>query len=356
MTESNKQLNTLQLLQCPTCSGFGYIDGRVCATCQQNGLYAWNGSELLYWGKRLNVVAIAQDKLIDIANRSINLALLLFGVSGLGAAVWAVYSLAGTNVPLSNWFSYYTPFTAHAWLTVLSDCYLVFRFQREYEKIGHIPRRGYNSDPHTTSPLTWEGIATVPRSRKTDITGFFTPEAQQAIVTSWKTANKYHDASVNPVHVLISLLSFEQIQVVFGRLGVQFEKLKKKISNVLTNQFPGADEPVMLSRQVHEIIFQSFDLASKLKQRKVDVTEILQALVSQENDVKELLYDLDIDLDKVVNVATWLRIRRQLRARWQHFRARASLRPKNAMNRSMTAVATPMLDTFSQDLTLLARN
>src|SRR3989338_10389533 len=196
MTESNKQANIFQLLQCPTCGGLGSVDGKPCNTCQQNGVYAWNGSELLFWGKRLNTIAIAQDKLIDILNRAINSALLLIGVSGLGVAVWTLYTLAGSNLPLGNWFTYYTPLTAYGWLTVLGDCYLVFRFKREYEKIKHIPRRINSLDPHTTSPLIWEGIASLPRTQKIDITRFLTPEAQQAVVKAWELADKYNDASV----------------------------------------------------------------------------------------------------------------------------------------------------------------
>jgi ATP-dependent Clp protease ATP-binding subunit ClpC len=58
----------------------------------------------------------------------------------------------------------------------------------------------------------------------------------------------------------------------------------------------------------------------------------------------------------VVNVAEWIRMQDRLREDHERFVSLAMLKPSSAMNRSMTARQTPLLDRFSEDLTLAARN
>ena len=154
------------------------------------------------------------------------------------------------------------------------------------------------------------------------------------------------------------MLTFQKTQIILSRLGIVFTILRNKIGRILVQQSSRLDQQqIIISNKVKMIIFHSYLIAYQLKEQKVDVTDLLEALVSQENEVKELLYDTNIDLDKIKNVIAWLRIREQLKKNWQHFQRRASLKSKKStMNRAMTAIATPVLDAFSQDLTLLARN
>ena len=51
----------------------------------------------------------------------------------------------------------------------------------------------------------------------------------------------------------------------------------------------------------------------------------------------------------------WLRIRARFRRQYQAFRKAAARRSKYGLDRAMTAVATPYLNSFSHDLTLAAK-
>jgi ATP-dependent Clp protease ATP-binding subunit ClpC len=61
-----------------------------------------------------------------------------------------------------------------------------------------------------------------------------------------------------------------------------------------------------------------------------------------------------VDISKLENGVRWLQINDELRRRYHRFRRAALRRPKGSMNRAMTALETRFLDSFSDDLTLLA--
>jgi len=353
--EKDFQKNQIQFLTCPQCQGQGKRERKTCPECQGLGLLAWTGNDLLYFDKKISFFQIAQDETKQLIKNFINLSLFLFGALGVTMLGWVIVSFINVHTPI--WYLYrirnWQLFIF--WLSLLTDGYLVYRFNRELEKIKYIPKKEYRSQVLAFRPLSWLEAKNLPKNKKINITEYFTSEAEQAVTKAWQLTNKYKDFQTNPIHLFISLLTFDQTQIIFSRLGVSFTTLKNKIRNTLAAQYEQADAAVILSAKVKEIIFQAYFLAYQLRQKKVEITELLEALASQDNEVKELLYDLNITLDKITNVIAWLRIKKQLKANWQHFRQRASLRPRSTMNRAMTAIATPTLDVFSQDLTMLAQ-
>lgn len=71
--------------------------------------------------------------------------------------------------------------------------------------------------------------------------------------------------------------------------------------------------------------------------------------------MQEALYDLNIDKKKLNNVIEWVRIRERLRLRYAKFYESAKHRSKHGMDKAMTAVATPYLNNFSEDMTMMAQ-
>ena len=354
MTEAKEQNPKLQFLACPHCQGRGKIDKKTCPECRGLGMFGWTGENLLYWGKPINLFQITRDQIGQLVKNFINLSLFLFGALGVMMFGWVVILFIDSRLPLWYFYRVRSWQLFIFWLSILTDTYLVYRFQKEFEKIKYIPKRKYQDIQSTLQKNSWEETDKLLKEKRIDITSYFTTEAQQAIVKAWQLTGKYKDAQTKPLYLLISLLTFNQTQTIFSRLGIPFSTLKNKIRNVFGSQFEKTEAPAVLSNQLKEIIFQAYFLAYQLRQKKVEVTELLEALVAPDNEVTELLYDLDVTQDKIKNVIAWLRVRKQLGENWRRFRHKASLRPKNTMNRSMTAIATPILDAFSQDLTLLA--
>src|SRR3989344_483564 len=355
MTQANPPQPQLQFLTCPQCQGRGKLAQKNCAGCQGLGLLAWTGRNLLYWGKTINSVQVAQDKIVQLVKNGINLSLFLFGALGVVMLGWVVISMVEAKILVWYFYRFRNWQLFIFWLSILTDSYLFYRWHRQLEKMKQIPKKKYQTDSPLIKDLTWPAALNLDQQKKIDVAKYFTAEAQAAITKSWQLSQKHEDAQTAPIHLFIALLDYPPIQVIFSRLGIPFGDLKNRIINVLAAQPIRTEAPVVFNNQLKEIIFQAYFLAYQLRQKKVEITELLEALVSPDNQVKELLYDLNITGDKITNVIAWRRIRKQLLTNWQRFRQKASLRPKNTMNRAMTAIATPVLDAFSQDLTRLAQ-
>jgi len=71
--------------------------------------------------------------------------------------------------------------------------------------------------------------------------------------------------------------------------------------------------------------------------------------------VQEMLFGLGLEAPKIKNVIMWARIRERLYRQYIKYAKAHALRPKSGLDRAMTAVATPYLNNFSEDMTMLAR-
>ncbi|MAF14190.1 MAG: hypothetical protein CMI53_04865 [Parcubacteria group bacterium] len=355
MPKEKVQQQKLQILKCEHCTGSGLVQKRVCDFCLGFGMLAWTGDELLYWNKRINLVQIGKDRVKLLVTNFINLSLFLFGTLGVLMLGWVMVSFIETDFLFWKFYKIRNWQMTIFWLSMLTNGYLVYRFQKAWDKIKFIPKQKYQTTNVPFRKISWSEVKDLPKNKKINITDYFTIEAQTAVNKSWQLTNRYEDNQTDPIHLLIALLTYNQTQVIFARLGVPFSKLKSKIRNTLSAQPEHNKGMVILSTQMKEIIFRSYFLARQLRQKKVEITELLEELVTQDNKVNELLYDLNITVDKIRNVTAWLRIKQQLRDNLKRFKQKATLRPRSSMNRAMTAVAIPTLDTFSQDLTLLAQ-
>src|SRR3989344_3296716 len=228
--------------------------------------------------------------------------------------------------------------------------------QVETDRLKKIPPRQYKESEPQLPPVAWSQLDQLKKDQKIDVSQYFTEDALQAVIKAWQLAGRYRHQQVEAIHLLVSLLTFEQTSILFSRLTVSFERLKAGIGKVLGRQTPYQKGPVAFSDELHSILFYAYQDAWELRQPRVDITELFYSVVYHATQIQELLDDVDIAQEKVSNVIAWLRIKKQLRNRWQQFRHRSSFRPWGSMNRAMTAIATPILDTFSQDTTQLAQS
>jgi ATP-dependent Clp protease ATP-binding subunit ClpC len=77
--------------------------------------------------------------------------------------------------------------------------------------------------------------------------------------------------------------------------------------------------------------------------------------LNQDKIISEILYDIEIDKDKIYNVISWFNINDKLVEGYRSYRKMARFKPGTNMDRAYTAVATPALNNFSHDLTIAAK-
>jgi len=127
--------------------------------------------------------------------------------------------------------------------------------------------------------------------------------------------------------------------------------VKKNITAKLTRQ-----QKLDLSAELKDVLLNAYWHAAVVRRvKQVEEIDLLAGLAKHSEDVKDFFYNFKISDDKIDNVIAWLDINLRLGQRYRRYRSRSLLKPKSGINRSYTAIATPMLDNFSQDLTLAAK-
>ena len=198
-----------------------------------------------------------------------------------------------------------------------------------------------------------------PRRKRLDISATFTDEAMAAIGAAHELADRGGYKMVEPEHLFAALLTFNRAANIFIRLGLPTSVVAEALTPILTarlgkNPAPMHEMP-LLSSDFQETLFRAYEEAYLARQDYVGLVELLVASIGQSPASQELLFDLNIDQTKLANVAEWARVRERLYRQYVKFRRAAGRRSKSGLDRAMTAVATPFLNNFSEDLTWRAK-
>ena len=338
MSEKQNQPN---YLICPACQGSG------CAKCRGAGLGKFSDGLFIYWGKKINNQEVLNDKVKLFVKNLINGLFLLFGLAGLLALIWKYAQSAGWQdfYGVKDWR------LAFFWFSLLGDFYLLYRFDWELSYQINVQKKPFDS---VEENIPHQDAWALSDKFTLEISRTFTPEALKAINGAWRLAGRFGHPAVEPLHLLASLLPFAKSATMFGRLGVDIKWLKEKINRAL-NSIKAENISPALTVDLKKVLLEAYLEAYNNQTSRVDLPELLTAMAAAGGRAADILFDLEMAADKIRNVAQWLRAQRIMRDNWQKFRRRVRLRPVGAMNRAMTATATPVLDSFGRDLTYLAQ-
>lgn len=347
-----------EFIHCPQCSGSGQAEGKECSECRGIGIFFLHGKYLFFWGKVIDDAHIILRRLANYFRNFVDFLLLLFGTAGIFLIFWEIFfetSEYSLQTFLSMWNSR-DPKIFIFWLTVISDSYLFYRFFRRLEWPSPLPKEfqfDANGKPKTTPK--WEEVKSSHSAKKIDIAKMFSNDALLAIERSYEAAKNLHHGIIHPLHLFFALLRDREIVNVFLRLGIPFSSLKNKISRILSSfnfpQFQG----VFFGNETRQALLFAFEHGIRERKKRIDTTDILFGVIKSSEIISNILYDFDVDPVKIANVSLWSRFQKNLMARVKRVRSRGSLRSKTGMNRTMTAIATPLLDAFSDDLTHQAK-
>jgi len=347
----------LNIIACNTCGGSGYLKFRKCGECKGMSMGRMVRDKFLYWGEPLTRYHINVRKGRRILEKFRIIGALVFALGFLGLFVWNIWHLNLWNNIFTVSFWQTNSLSLLLWLAIIAFAYLFYRLiviQRVQETVEI---RDYKEKPAELDPgqviQTWLEAIKVPRRKRKDIADVFTIEARQVLEQAYFLADKYDSEEVTPFHVFYALLASSRVSTVFLRLGISVQSLQGFLIKLFIK---AKDERLPhLSEDLQQILFHAYEVAYTKRQEYVNVTEILVATVRQSEKIQELLYDLKVDKDKLANVIEWLRIREHLRKQYHNFRKLARRRSKYGLDRAMTAVATPFLNSFSEDLTMAAK-
>ncbi len=208
-----------------------------------------------------------------------------------------------------------------------------------------IPKRSLGDPIPSVAPVQSE-------IEQIDVALLFEQAAVQAVDQAFSLAKQFGHAQVEPLHLFVASLSNDSASAVLGRLQVQFEKVKDPLGRRLASRQLGTQ--ITLSQEAEQTILMAFVHAYEQGRQVVNAFEIFFEAYLHDSFVQELFFDQSITTTQFTNMVVWIRIHEKMREQYETFRRAAQFKPTGAMNRSMTSIATPTLDAFSEDLTTAA--
>ena len=325
---------------CPFCKGSGEKVSE-CAYCKGTKQLTTFQNKYLYWGLHIDAAHAKRRIFEERVASSFLMAAILFSIIGkITAFIFILNELPQNRFPLSLFVYEAEDIRLFIfWLSALMDLYIFYRLTRTLQS-----RRS----------LTKEFALSSGESSAFDVSKWYSANAREVIERAWLLAKKYNQKSLMPVHILASLLETRLVSLLFARIEANASSIVDGIASAMRKlRVEGSD--VLISENVLRILSLSFVVALNDRKQYVDETSLLRALVENDEFVRELFFEVNIDAEKVKNVILWIDVERKILKGRRYLRSRARFRPKGKLDRAMTALATPFLDAVSTDLTFAAK-
>ena len=348
-----QQKQKTPIFQCPACNARGQVRARSCSTCSGHGLYFYSLGRLFYWGKKITKKNIWQARITKTLNAIFIIILFFFALYGLYS--FTTYIIEAIELGLLfQIFKIKDSRLLIFWLSIWVDLYLYYCIARTGIK-DNIQK--LKSRPTVFPPPSLEEALKLPKKSHVDISPFFSPPAHTLILNAFKAAKNFNHKETEPLHLLAASLTLDKTATIFGRLGISLKDVKTKISHAAISFYSdkrGVSNP-RLSPNIKKIFFSAFLQARAKRKKQVDLFDLLIAINNSPSPAREVLYSLDIEKHELRNVVLWVETAKNLRVAAEKFGFLSRFKPRSGMNRAMTATATPFLNRFSSDLTLLAQ-
>jgi ATP-dependent Clp protease ATP-binding subunit ClpC len=315
------------------------------------------GNQFWYFGDELTQYHITLRRADRLLDRFQIIGALVFGLGFLVLFIWLVYSQLGFEILFTPafWLDEARSVQILFWFSIISFSYLVYRgmVMTKLKPFIEYSEKKEKVTEQEARFQTWEEVLKISRRRRIDISAVYTSEARLVLEEAYRLAVEQKHSVVTPIHIFLALLSTVKISNIFIRMGIATQLVTAKAQKLLP-----AKEAIGTPRitdELHQVLFRAYDGARAEHQEFVQITDLIAATVTQSEKLQDLLYDFDIEKQKLTNVINWVRIREKIRRRYQKLRVAGAKRSKYGLDKAMTAVATPYLNHFSQDLTMAAK-
>ncbi|MBI3120356.1 MAG: AAA family ATPase, partial [Candidatus Kerfeldbacteria bacterium] len=341
------------LLSCERCSGTGVriTDGheQPCEACQGLGKVLRSHGHVVFWGLPLSMTAILERKTERLIRGGVNLVMFGIGVAGLIAFGYEIFQeFWNQTFAFRDLLTSRSPKMFVFWISLVCDAYIVYRLEEE----SRLKKWVTPWTKEARIPLSlFQEVMRLPVAKKQELSTMMTPLAVRAVEQAWLLAHRMGASEVRPLHLLIALTQFRDVQLVFTRLSLTGPILEPKLQSAIRREQIPSSSDVVLSSQLHDVLLLAYEEAARTRQPRVDVTELLIATYQPSAIVSEIFEDLGITTDAFRNVVAWINFHKQFRRRAHEQHLLSRRKPKSHMNRAMTARPTPLLDRVGRDLT-----
>jgi ATP-dependent Clp protease ATP-binding subunit ClpC len=182
-------------------------------------------------------------------------------------------------------------------------------------------------------------------------------EMLSILENSYLLASKLGQKEVSTVHLFWFLLSSPRISNLLLRLSIDISQLTSLLKKYLSdeNRTREKKEIIYPSGHVQEIFLSAFSDAYINKQDSVGVLNVILFCYQKNPVLQEILYELGASQNKIENAVKWFRVNEDIYRDYKFFKKMSRLKPGGSMNKAYTAIATPTVDYFSRDMTVMAK-
>jgi len=328
--------NELQFNSCQQCFGEGEKDGKNCPVCLGSGVWGNFSGKTIFFEREVSRFFILFSKLRNFFKIIFKIFLIIFAFGGIICFIQAVFSFDKLSKIFSPLDQPKNTLLLFFWFSLLGD--LLLLYLKEQEKESKNLAKYFE------------------KSEKININNFLDKASQEAIEASSLLAERLRHPKVDPIHLFVGILQQKDGAIITTRLGISWQLLKEKISQALDKIIPSYHrKKILFSPIVKKILFKAFLEAKEKKKESISPLRILFYLISDSEEIKLIFDDFEIKPNDIKNVIVWREVYEDLRKDWQKLARGAGIKGKSKMNVAMTSVATPFVDSFSQDLTDLAK-
>ncbi|OGY78599.1 MAG: hypothetical protein A3B74_04425 [Candidatus Kerfeldbacteria bacterium RIFCSPHIGHO2_02_FULL_42_14] len=362
--EAQSKKTNVHFFACPTCVGYGFLvtpAGKpiTCSQCVgKESLVGILGGKILYWDRPIDQLVIFEEKIIrtvKYARIGILTTLLTFGILMFLLEFWNIVQEGESFTFLITRRS---PLLLIFYLTLPIFFYLLFVYYRGKTVSHPIPWRKTERD-EVIAQENFEGATynTLKNNKKTklNVSSFVNEEVYKILEHAFQYAESMRHQTVEPLHVLAVLLPTTKLRLIFGRLGIPPVEFHKRVETLLEKFSDKKFQQALPGHKWYKMLMVAYEEAFVGERDQIQPQDLLFALVKVDKKIQDIFYDLGVDLTKLHHVSEWVHAQKQLAENVRRWQREALLKPKNTMNRALTARPTRVLDSMSQDLTLMAR-
>lgn len=323
---------------CEACQGLGSVSGKKCSTCFGHRYFYFENNDLVYWDYPIDYLHIFVRELKQTINLIINIALIF---ASLFTLVFLYIMWRDVQGDPLNWLKMWlVPGRQNfqLWIFIALNMYFYYRL---------------------TAPVLLEKKKRALLLDKNvfvqhNIADSLNRETTEILDKAWLYARNRKIFPVSAWHLLFILLGDKDIKLVLARLGLGAENLQKIINDDLAQLSANIPNNDTITDELKNTLLQAYVHMHKRHDKRIAEVDLFYGLVLSSQSIRNFFYDFNIDENKIDNVTAWLAINRTIYNNYRLYRSRSRLKTTN-INRAYTAIATPILDAFSEDMTEQAK-
>jgi ATP-dependent Clp protease ATP-binding subunit ClpC len=314
------------------------------------GQGAWFLGRFLYWNKTIKRSLIALERTSRQINRVLGFFAWLIIFAGWAMlALWVFLNRVELQAePLNILFAWTKPdiLIVFFLLSLWFDLFLIYKNRAAAAAAKKINYKIFKAEKKFRNDSV----------RRYNVARAFSEETFRVLEDAFLLAGRLDCKQVSIIHFFRAALKTKEIQSLFIRLNVDAKRMIEMVDRQLVKSANKNEEIAEeISTELQEVLVSAFTDAFKLNQKSVDILNIIIFCYGRDKNLAEIMYELELDEDKMINAVEWFRVNKKLLERYHEYRKSALFKPNSGMNRSYTAIATPSLDHFSRDLTLKAK-